>query len=423
MNENLLIHVKNISKSYKSFSNESKRFLNWFNQSIGADTETWIFRNISFDIKPGESLGIVGQNGAGKSTLLKILSGVLKPTEGYLKINGRISSILELGTGFHPDFTGRANVKRIMTLYGHSPETISNSIHEVETFADIGIYFDKPIRIYSSGMHVRLAFSALTAIRPDILIIDEALSVGDASFQRKCFQRIEKYREEGTSLIFVSHNLESVKTLCSKAIFIAEGTMQKQGNAKEVCEEYEKYLFNVKPGKTKFTNSPQKKDLKYFDEMLASSCEVAYGDGRANISNFEILNKNEEKINIIYNNEPFIVKYSVEFNENVSNPIFAMMLKTAEGISIYGTDSTCINKYNNTYLKGSRVTVSFQLNNNLAPGLYYFNCGVREDHDEGTVFLHRRLDVYILKILNDENATIGAGLIDLRGEIFIKNLI
>ncbi|EHC7968982.1 ABC transporter ATP-binding protein, partial [Escherichia coli] len=206
-------------------------------------SKKWVLRNISFTINPGESVGIVGVNGAGKSTLLKLLTGTTQPTEGTIQICGRVAALLELGMGFHPDFTGRQNVYMSGLMMGLSREQISHLMPEIESFADIGNYIDQPVRIYSSGMQMRLAFSVATAYRPDILIVDEALSVGDSRFQAKCFSRIAEFKKAGTTLLLVSHSASDIVRHCDRAIFLKNGSIELDGSSRDVTNRYMDELF------------------------------------------------------------------------------------------------------------------------------------------------------------------------------------
>jgi lipopolysaccharide transport system ATP-binding protein len=215
-----LLSVANVGKSFRKYKSDWHRFANWFGLKIKPVKEHWVLRHINFDVNAGEAIGIIGQNGAGKSTLLKILTGTLQVNEGNILTNGRIAAILELGMGFNPDLSGRQNVFNSAGLMGFSAEQIAKSMPDIEAFAEIGTYFNQPVRVYSSGMQMRVAFAVATAWRPEILIVDEALSVGDSYFQHKCFARIREFQEHGTSLMLVSHDLNAIQSLCSRAILL-----------------------------------------------------------------------------------------------------------------------------------------------------------------------------------------------------------
>ncbi len=231
------VTISGLGKAYRHYPHPGARLLEW----LGAGQQhqlKWILRGIHLRVRPGESVGLIGRNGAGKSTLLKLITGVSSPTEGSVCLQGSVASLLELGLGFHPEFTGRQNVYMQGSLQGWSHAQIDRLIPSVIDFAEIGDYFDRPVRIYSSGMQVRLAFSIATAVNPDILIVDEALAVGDAYFQHKCFERIRSYRNQGTTLLFVSHDPGAVKTLCDRAVLIDHGSFVMDGNPADVLDYY-----------------------------------------------------------------------------------------------------------------------------------------------------------------------------------------
>ncbi len=233
-----LLSVQNMGKAFRTYSPEWKRFANWLGFSAKAADEQWILKNINFEIQPGEAVGIIGQNGAGKSTLLKIITGTLQPTVGSIQINGRIAAILELGMGFNPELTGRQNAVHSAGLMGFSIEEIEKVLPDIEAFAEIGEYFDEPIRTYSSGMQMRVAFSVTTAFRPEILIVDEALSVGDSYFQHKSFARIRGFQKQGTSLLIVSHDRSAIQNLCDRALLLEKGEVIKDASPEEVFDFY-----------------------------------------------------------------------------------------------------------------------------------------------------------------------------------------
>ena len=231
------LRVNNIGKAFKRYAHKSGRLAEWFGLGVHHDSR-WVLRDITFDVEPGESVGIVGVNGAGKSTLLKIITGTTRPTTGSVEAGGRISALLELGMGFHPEFTGRQNAYMGAQLQGLTVSEVDAKIREIEGFAEIGDYFDQPMRTYSSGMQVRLAFSVASCVRPEILIIDEALSVGDTYFQHKSFDRIRNFRDAGTTLLFVSHSPGAIKTLCDRAILLDQGGIQRDDAPDAVLDYY-----------------------------------------------------------------------------------------------------------------------------------------------------------------------------------------
>ena len=413
------IVVTELGKAYKQYPTRWARLAEWLDpRHKPRHQQHWVLKNINFTVNPGESVGIVGVNGAGKSTLLKIITGTAQPTTGSVRVSGRVAAMLELGMGFHPDFTGLQNVYMAGQMLGYSLEEISRLLPEIIAFAEIGDYIDQPVRVYSSGMQVRLAFAVATAIRPDVLIVDEALSVGDAAFQRKCFQRIESYLSAGTTLLFVSHDTETVKKLCSRALFIKEGYVGLWGSAKQVCEEYERYLFgDGRSSSTKKKFAAPALETARFDPALITSCEMTYGNGRADIQTCWLADTNGQHINIVESGTPFRWCYRVRFNEDISQPIFAMMLKTREGIALYGVDSKQLKIDVRNFLAGDTIDIVFSLDNHLAPGVYYFNCGVRLQNADGMVFLSRRVDSAILKVTTAESTTVQSGLLEMHAKV------
>src|SRR3954470_9790577 len=236
-----MIKVRNLGKAYKQYPNRSARLVEWFTGRQRHQLH-WVMRDVDFTVLPGEAVGIIGINGAGKSTLLKMITGTTQPTTGSVSISGRVAALLELGMGFHPDFTGRQNAYMAGQLLGMTVEEISALMPQIEAFADIGDYIDQPVRVYSSGMQMRLAFAVATARRPDVLIVDEALSVGDAYFQHKSFERIRSFREQGTTLLIVSHDKGAIQSVCDRAILLDAGRIAKQGSPEEIMDFYNAML-------------------------------------------------------------------------------------------------------------------------------------------------------------------------------------
>ena len=412
--------VSDLGKAFRSYRSEWQRVLSWLGSSVKPTVEHWVLRGVSFSVAAGEAVAIVGQNGAGKSTLLKLIAGTLRPSEGNVQINGRVAAILELGMGFNPELTGRQNALHAGGLMGFDRSALRTIMPAIEAFADIGEYFDQPIRTYSSGMQVRVAFAVATAFRPEILIIDEALAVGDAAFQRKCFQRIEAFRADGTTLLFVSHDLETVKKICSRAVFLKNGQLVRFGPAKGVCDDYEQHLFGgkLRPAAA-VTAGPER--ARFDPALVAASCEVIYGNGKADIQSCRIENGQGERINVVANDQPFVWRYDVRFNDVVDDPIFAMLVKTREGITVYGVDSKQLKAPRKRYLPGEVIDVRFELSNRLAPGIYYLNCGVRLDYPDRIEFVSRRVDAALVKIVDRSPSTVIVGLVDMEANLVLAS--
>jgi lipopolysaccharide transport system ATP-binding protein len=418
------IVVSNLGKAYKQYPSRWARLAEWISPSHQRRHRLhWVLQDIDFSLNPGEAVGLIGINGAGKSTLLKMITGTTLPTTGSVHITGRVSALLELGMGFHPDFTGRQNSFMAGQLLGYSVEEIARLMPGIEAFAEIGDYIDQPVRVYSSGMQVRLAFAVATAHRPDVLIIDEALSVGDVAFQRKCFQRIENYQTLGSTLLLVSHDIETVKKLCDRALFIKDGQLAHFGAAKRVCDEYEKYLFGdrleqTKPAQDSDASSPVPETSK-LDPSLVASCEMSYGNGKADIETCWLEDVNGRRINVVEAGTPFRWCYRVRFNQDVDKPIFAMMLKTREGIALYGVDSTLLGNAPSKARVGELLDVTFDLANVLAPGVYYLNCGVRIHNASDVEFLCRRVDSEIMRVTASPISTVSTGVVEMGARLSI----
>lgn len=407
-----ILQVSNLGKAYRQYDSELNRVASWFGFPTKPASENWVLRGISFAVASGEAVGIVGQNGAGKSTLLKLITGTQRPSQGDISINGRIAAILELGMGFNPEFTGRQNAYHAAGLMGFNYRQIERMVPMVEEFADIGEYFDKPVNIYSSGMQMRVAFALATSLKPQLLIVDEALSVGDAAFQRKCFRRLEEYLSEGMSLLLVSHDIESVKKICSKALFINNGESHGFGEAKKICEKYERYLFGSRNFQTESSDSYLEENLSSFDSSLAVTNELSYGDGRAVIEDVWLECEDGNRINVIGMGSIFYVKSCIRFKTLVEKPTIAFLIKTMEGISIYGTDTKILKKETENYKAEDRVTFAFRVENHLAEGTYFLNFGIKDLDKQDFLFIHRRVDVLMFRIQGKGDSS-HAGLVNL----------
>lgn len=318
--------VKNVGKAYKRYPKKLGRMAEWC--GFGNHHELkWVLRDINFEVAPGEAIGIIGANGAGKSTLLKIVTGTARPTTGKVEIGGRIAALLELGLGFNPDFTGRQNVYMSAQLHGLDNNEISSKMQEIENFAEIGDYIDQPVRTYSSGMQVRLAFSVATATRPEILIVDEALSVGDTYFQHKSFDRIRKFREQGTTLLFVSHSPGAIKTLCDRAILIDQGVIVRDDVPEAVLDYYNAMI------------AKQQIDYEIFqDEQIAGRTETRSGTGEAKINAVELL-VDDKVVRAISSGDRAVIQVSGTVCGELEELTVGMLIRDRLGNDVFGTNT------------------------------------------------------------------------------------
>lgn len=416
----IAIRVENLSKCYQIYDtprDRLKQFILPRLHDLAGQTpkqyfrEFWALRDVSFEVKKGETVGIIGRNGSGKSTLLQIICGTLSPTSGSVETRGRIAALLELGSGFNPEFTGRDNVYMNAAVLGLSQVEVDTRFDDIATFADIGDFMEQPVKTYSSGMVVRLAFAVAINVEPEILIVDEALAVGDAAFQRKCMRRIAELSQSGVTFLFVSHDTETIKKICGAAIYLNQGLVHELGSAKHVCTEYERNLFGASAEREAPDDSKERAiadNPPRIDPELLAYNEKIYGDGRATILDIALTNKSQQRTNLLQSGMEFVVSYRVCFAESVAQPIFGMMITNREGICIFGANTEGQALSRRDYLPGDEVLITFCLTNNLGPGIYYLTCGAHsDDHADGLVYLQRRMDALILKSLGRDGEIVG----------------
>ena len=359
MTKKSLLHLTGVGKAYKDWGYEFRRILSWFGLPLVPHQEYWALKNINLKIYSGESVGIVGQNGAGKSTLLKMIAGVLEQTTGKIEKQGRIGAILELGLGFHPDLSGRENSLHSLALLGFSKLEIKALIDEVESFAEIGEAFDHPLRTYSSGMQMRVAFAVVTAHRPDLLIIDEALSVGDAYFQHKSFERIRKFKKAGTSLLFVSHGLQEVRLLCDRVLLLEEGNLLKDGSPDEVLDFYNALIAD-EPKNTKILQKHDGQGL----------VQTRSGSGQAELVEVLLLDENGNQAKTVIVGQKLILQLSIFTNEDIPELVVGMLIRNNLGVEIFGTNSHYLDHKLIGIPEGKRILVQFNFKAYLGPGNY-----------------------------------------------------
>lgn len=426
MCSDIAITVSNISKCYQTYAKPSHRLL----QAINANnrkfyTEFWALRDASIEIQKGETFGIVGQNGSGKSTLLQIIAGTLRPTTGSVSTTGRIAAILELGAGFNPEFNGIENARLNAAIMGVSEKEFKNSLSQIIEFSGLGDFMHKPVKTYSSGMYVRLAFSVSISLKPDVLIIDEALAVGDARFQRKCFRKLESLKTEGVTIIFVSHSMESVVSHCDRAMFLDAGQIQLIGQPKEVVNSYLDALFrsdaeeSSSPEPAGVNDSPPTSSAhagKYRlnQDPLVDACkqhasyntqEYRWGDARARIIDYLLLVNGENYQHQCEKADRLTLCFAVHFEHPFEKIIYGMTVKTTDGKTVYGTNNRLKNQRYSVDHAGDVINIKFEFVANLAAGDYFISLGVAvDDEEKDHVPLDRRYDLIHFNVADDQQS-------------------
>ena len=426
-----ILEVNNISKSFRDYGGEFNRILSWFGVDVAIKEEHEVIKPMSFSVSLGEAIGLVGKNGAGKSTLLKMITGTLKPTAGNITVHGKIGAILELGMGFSPELTGRENAYHSAGLMGYKKEQIDAVIDEIEAFADIGEYFDQAVRTYSSGMQARVAFSVATAFRPDILIVDEVLSVGDAYFQAKCYARIAAYKKEGTILFLVTHAMSDMVKHCTRALFIKDGQLVLDGTPKEVSNLYMDELF----GKNKERNLPEieanheknrlekmqgKEDIFHTRRGYRKE-EHRWGEGGAKILDYLITAQGESYPQVIESNALSTFSFKVLFEENYDDVTIGFLIKTHDGVFLYGTNSFLASKgsVQCQAKKGEAYIFTFTLPMHLNSGHYLISLGVATGALENLTPLDRRYDSILIHVQKHVDFW---GIVDLQAKFEMEKL-
>ena len=332
------IEIRNLSKMYKLYN----RPLDRLKDSLGLSRkklykEHYALKDVSFDIGEGECVGIIGTNGSGKSTILKIITGVLAPTAGTVTVNGRISALLELGAGFNPEYSGMENIFLNGTMLGFSEEEINARLDEILSFADIGDFIHQPVKTYSSGMFVRLAFAVAINIDPEILVVDEALSVGDVFFQAKCYHKFEEFKKQGKTILFVSHDLGSISKYCDRVILLNQGVMLDEGTPKAMVDMYKQLLVHQDPVKQAEGSETKKEDWK--QGFLVNPNTLEYGEKQAEITDFVVMDSKSLQTNTIEKGSKFQIKMRIHFHESIQQPIMAFTFKNIQGTEITGTNT------------------------------------------------------------------------------------
>lgn len=428
--DDIAIRVSNLSKCYHIYEKPRDRLLQMLARG-GKQyfREFWALKDISFEIKKGETVGIIGRNGSGKSTLLQIICGTLAPTKGDIQTNGRIAALLELGSGFNPEFTGRENVYMNAAILGLTKDEVDNRFDDIASFADIGQFIDQPIKKYSSGMMVRLAFSVQSQIDPDILIVDEALAVGDAKFQAKCFERLRQLKDRGASILLVTHSSEQIVTHCSSAFLLDGGLQIEAGEPRRVVNRYMDLLFGKEKKILEDKEPPNKADnpahsietnaytLDHANDVFSTRSgynphEYRWGDGTASILDFYLAADGDPYPSALTVGQTILLAVSVRFHSELLRPILGITIKTKEGITVYGVNSESLecDEFQMLGKKGSAIQAQANFKCMLAPGDYFISLGIATQQGKEIIPHDRRYDSIHLQVRSDNKFF---GIIDL----------
>lgn len=447
--EELAIRIEHVSKIYKLYDKPSDRL----KEALGLgkkvqSKEHYALNDVSFDVKKGETVGIIGTNGSGKSTILKIITGVLNQTSGDVKIDGRISALLELGAGFNMEYNGIENVYLNGTMIGFSKEEIDAKLDDILAFADIGDYVYQPVKTYSSGMFVRLAFAVAINIDPEILIVDEALSVGDVFFQAKCYKKFEEFKKQGKTILFVSHDLGSISKYCDRVILLNQGVKLKEGSPREMVDLFKKVLVNQvdesdlmdaqqseqegkaqeasnaqndeagKPKEENVSQHPQTAgDGTWMSQLTLNPQIQEYGEKIAVLSDFAILDKHGNITNLVEKGEQFQIRIKVEIKEPVEDPIVAFTIKNLQGTDITGTNTMYERADLGVLKPGDTRIVTFTQKADLQGGEYLISLGCTGYVAGAFHVFHRLYDVCNMTVVSDKNTV---GFYDMNSEVVVE---
>lgn len=408
------IQVKHLDKMYKLYNKPSDRLRETLGFKVPV-REHYALRDVNFQVERGETVGIIGTNGSGKSTILKIITGVLNPTAGEVKVDGRISALLELGAGFNMEYTGIENVYLNGTMMGFSKEEVDARLQDILDFADIGDFVYQPVKSYSSGMFVRLAFAVAINIDPEILIVDEALSVGDVFFQAKCYRKFEEFKKMGKTILFVSHDLSSISRYCDRVILLNKGVKLEEGSPKQMVDMYKQLLVGQDPAKAEEKKEEQKES--WSQQFQVNPNMLEYGTKLAEIVDFAVLDDKDRCTNTIEKSSSFRIRMKVVFHQDIQEPIMAYTFKDIKGTEITGTNTLFEKKSVEHSQTGDSCTVTFEQEMFLQGGEYLLSFGCTGYKDgEFTVF-HRLYDACNITVVSNKNTV---GFYDMNSKVEIR---
>ena len=406
------ITVKDLKKVYKLYDKPSDRFKEAFGLTRKKAKEHYALNGVSLEIFQGETVGIIGTNGSGKSTILKIITGVLSPTSGEVNVSGRISALLELGAGFNMEYNGIENVYLNGTMMGFSQKEIDAKLPEILKFADIGDYVYQPVKTYSSGMFVRLAFAVAINIEPEILIVDEALSVGDVFFQAKCYHKFEEFKKMGKTIVFVSHDLSSISKYCDRVYLLNQGNLLGEGSPKEMIDAFKRVLVGQ-------YEIHDKEDMDiHIPENVLNPELLEYGTRQAEMTEFYITDDKGVKTTAVIKGTEFTIHVKVAFHDRIVAPIFAFSFKNIKGTEITGTNSMIEKAFLEPVEAGVVKEVTFKQNMSLQGGEYLLSLGVTGYEGSEFQVYHRLYDVLNVTVVSDKDTV---GFYDMNSKVEVKN--
>lgn len=424
-----IIEIKDLVKDYKMFSKKQDRLIETIFPMINRHSNFRAMNNLNLEVKKGEVLGILGKNGAGKSTLLKMITGVVIPTKGSIQVNGKISSLLELGTAFNPELTGEENIYQHGQVMGLTRKEIEAKKQEIIDFADIGEHLSQPVKTYSSGMFARLAFACAINVDPDVLIVDEVLSVGDMAFQLKCFKKFQDFKQRGKTILFVTHNVSDVLKNCTRVIILENGTKTFDGDTKDGVELYKKIITGNATKKVEENENSQESNNKDKVEVENRSTNtwkshfsenpnlIEYGNKKAEVIDYGIFDEKGNFLSSIDNEKEVVLKSKIKFNETIDNPIFTMTIKDFNGIEIAGTNTMNEKIYPGKFKKGDIVSVSFKQRLPLAPNKYTLSFSCTHINAKGELeVLNRKYEALLIEVISSKDSV---GLLRIDPEIEI----
>ncbi len=415
------INIEHISKVYKLYRGRADRLKDALHLTRRQTYQDYSgLSDVNFTVQKGETVGLIGTNGAGKSTLLKIVTGVLTPSGGQVEVNGRISALLELGAGFNNEYTGLENIYFNGTLLGYTREQMEERVPRIIEFAGIGDYINQPVKMYSSGMFARLAFAMAINVEPDILIVDEALSVGDIYFQSKCFKKMDEIKKNGTTVLLVTHDMSSVVKYCDRVVVLNHGKVVKEGNPKEMVDIYKKILVNQYDENK--TGNAQKLSVgkdTWMSRLRLNNENVLYGSGKARIVDFGLFDENGNITGLILKKRIFTIKMKVEFMEDVEYPIFAFTVKNVRGAEVTGTNTMFERLEVPLARTGEIYVVTFQQKALLQGGEYLLSFGCTGYENAEFTAYDRMYDVVNLTIVSEQDTV---GVFDMDSHVEIEKI-